>query len=204
MFSTEFFITSLVVILIPGTGVIYTVSIGLFHGSKASIFAALGCTLGITPSLLASILGLSAIMHTSAVFFQIVKFIGVIYLLYLAWSMFKNSTTLKLQEQHYKANMLLISLRGCLINILNPKLSLFFLAFLPQFISTNVQNPIFNMLVLGSIFMLMTLFVFILYGLLAHTSRVYIFQSSRIMTYIQRAFAVSFVALSAELAVSEN
>ena len=95
MFSTEFLITSLVVVLIPGTGVIYTVSTGLFLGWRASVAAAFGCTAGITPHLSASILGLSAILHMSALAFQAVKFAGAAYLLYLAWAMWRETGSLK-------------------------------------------------------------------------------------------------------------
>ena len=129
MFTTEFLITSLIVVLIPGTGVIYTISNGLFHGWRASILASVGCTAGIVPHLLAIILGLAALLHVSAIAFQIVKFIGVAYLFYLAWSMWKDTGTFKLQETNDKKKAQDIILQGFLINILNPKLSIFFLAF---------------------------------------------------------------------------
>lgn len=204
MISTEFLITSLIVVLIPGTGVIYTISTGLFQGSRASMFAALGCTAGIIPSLIACIFGLAIIIHTSAIAFQVIKFAGVAYLLYLAWSMWREVGALELKDDGHAVDVFVISLKGFLINILNPKLTLFFLAFLPQFIPEQAEDPLINMLVLGGVFMGMTLFVFILYGLLANSVRGYIASSPKIIKYVQRTFAVSFAMLGAKLALSER
>lgn len=204
MFSTEFLITALIVVLIPGTGVIYTISTGLFQGWRASIFAALGCTAGIIPHLCASVLGLATILHMSAVVFQLIKFIGVAYLLYLAWSMWQETGSLKLDDKKKTTNAWSISLKGFLINILNPKLSLFFLAFLPQFLPTQTKAPIIDMLILSSLFMGMTLLVFILYGLFANGVRVYVVSSPRIIKNTQRTFAVIFAALGIKLALAER
>jgi threonine/homoserine/homoserine lactone efflux protein len=204
MASTEFLLTSLIVVLIPGTGVIYTISTGLFLGSRASMFAAFGCTAGIIPSLIACILGLAAIIHTSAVVFQIIKFAGVAYLAYLAWSMWKESGVLELKNEGSKIGMWEVSLKGFLINILNPKLSIFFLAFLPQFVPAQTTSPLVNMLVLGVFFMGMTLIIFLLYGFLANSVRGYITRSPKAIKYIQRTFAASFAMLGAKLALAER
>ena len=142
MFSAEFLVTSLIVVLVPGTGVIYTVSAGLFLGWRASIAAACGCTAGIIPHLSASILGLSAILHASALAFQGVKFAGAIYLLYLAWSMWRETGTLSFDAPSDNQRAGRIAIRGFLINILNPKLSIFFLAFLPQFVPAGTADPL--------------------------------------------------------------
>jgi len=202
--NTEFLITSLIVVLLPGTGVIYTISTGLFQGARASLFAALGCTVGIIPSLLACILGLATIMHTSALLFQIVKFAGAGYLLYLAWGMWKDTGSLALNENTEKVSMLKVSSRGFLINILNPKLSVFFLAFLPQFIPAQAETPFINMLILGFVFMVMTLIVFISYGLLANSVSSYIVNSPKLMKYVQRSFSATFAMLGAKLALTER
>ncbi len=202
--SMEFFITSLIVVLLPGTGVIYTVSIGLLRGIKASIFAALGCTAGILPSMIASILGLAAVFNTSAVVFQSVKFIGVTYLLYLAWSMWKEGGEIKLQSKDKNLNLLKISFKGFLINILNPKLTLFFLAFLPQFIPAQTKTPIVDMLLLGGFFMVLTLFVFIIYGVFANSMRGYLVKSSKKIEKIQKTFAIIFALLAAKLALTRR
>tara|TARA_R110002073_G_scaffold119742_10_gene261249 strand:+ start:185 stop:799 length:615 start_codon:yes stop_codon:yes gene_type:complete len=204
MFTTEFLITSLIVVLIPGTGVIYTISNGLFHGWRASILASVGCTAGIVPHLLATILGLAALLHVSAIAFQIVKFIGVAYLFYLAWSMWKDRSTFKLRETNDKKKAQDIILQGFLINILNPKLSIFFLAFLPQFVPASVEAPVMNMIFLSITFMVMTFIVFVLYGIFAGSLRTYILHSPKIMKRAQRSFAVTFAALGTKLAFTDQ
>lgn len=202
--SFEYLVTTLIVVLIPGTGVIYTLSTGLMRGGRASIWAAFGCTMGIVPALLASVLGLAAIMHSSAIVFQIVKFVGVAYLLYLAWGMWKETGGLKFDEQAKPMSGLNTAFKGFLINILNPKLSLFFLAFLPQFIPENAAAPLVDFAVLSAIFMGVTFVVFVIYGLFAHGMRRYILGSDRIMRSVQRSFAVVFAGLAAKLALSER
>lgn len=204
MVSIEFLITSLVVVLIPGTGVLYTLSTGLFQGGRASLYAALGCTLGIVPSLTASVLGLSALMHSSALLFQLIKFAGVMYLLYLAWSMWKQTGRLELEESRSSVSRYRTVMRGILINTLNPKLTLFFLAFLPQFVPVQVEAPLTVMLVLGGVFMAMTLVVFMLYGMLAHSTRHYVVDSPRVTHYLQRTFAGVFALLGVKLAFAER
>lgn len=204
MFNTEFLLTSLVVVLIPGTGVIYTVSTGLFCGWRASIAAAFGCTTGIIPHLTASILGLSAILHMSAIAFQVIKYAGVIYLMYLAWSMWRETGSLKISSTDSTKTLRQIIVRGFLINILNPKLSIFFLAFLPLFVSPNISSPMFQMFILSAVFMAMTFIIFILYGLSANYVRKFIVNSEKVTTWLQKSFAIIFAALGAKLAMTEQ
>lgn len=204
MFSTEFLITSLIVVLIPGTGVIYTVSTGLFLGWRASISAALGCTTGIVPHLSASILGLSAILHMSAVAFQCVKYAGAIYLFYLAWSMWRETGAIKFNSPSSKKGHWQIAFRGFLLNILNPKLSIFFLAFLPLFVSPDTTSPLFDMFVLSIVFMAMTLIIFVLYGLSANMFRRRVANSPRLIVWLQRSFAATFAALGVKLAMTDQ
>lgn len=204
MFSTEFLLTSLIVVLMPGTGVIYTISTAIFAGKKQSLFAAMGCTAGIIPHLLATILGLAAILHTSAVAFTIVKYTGVVYLLYLAYSMWKENGTIQMDENTQNKSLVKIAIRGFLINILNPKLSIFFLAFLPQFVSPSSSSPVNEMLLLSFVFMVMTFVVFVIYGIFASQARVFIMNSPKIMLLVQRTFASIFVFFSAKLATAER
>lgn len=204
MVSAEFLITSLVVVLIPGTGVLYTVSTGLFSGWKASIAAAAGCTGGIVPHLLASILGLSALLHVSALAFQIVKFAGVAYLLYLAWSMWRETGALKFDASGKINSLWEIAARGFLINILNPKLSIFFLAFLPLFVSPTAALPTLQLFFLSAVFMGMTLVIFILYGILADGVRAHVGNSPRLVLWLQRLFAGTFAALGVKLAMTDQ
>lgn len=208
--SVDFFVTSLIVVLIPGTGVIYTLSFGVFRGALASTFAAFGCTLGILPHIAASVLGLAAILHASAIAFQVVKFAGVAYLFYLAWGIWRDNGKLAITEPedrngHGKGlgnDYLKIVIRGFLINILNPKLSVFFLAFLPQFVPAENANPLPLMIGLGAIFMLMTFVIFVGYGFGASYVRSYVLSSPRVMNWVRRSFAAAFAAFGLKLALT--
>lgn len=204
MIGTEFLITSLIVVLIPGTGVVFTVSTGVFMGWRASVFASIGCTAGIVPHLLASVMGLAAILHVSAVAFNILKFAGVAYLLYLAWRMWHEKGMIAFDRPSSAIGARSIMVKAFLLNILNPKLSIFFLAFLPQFVVPSGGSPLVQMLVLSAVFMGMTLAVFIVYGVLAHGIRAWILDSPRMRTWLNRSFAAAFAGLGVNLAMSER
>jgi threonine/homoserine/homoserine lactone efflux protein len=202
--SIEFLVTSLIVIVSPGTGVLYTLAAGLSRGSRASVVAAFGCTLGILPHMAAAIMGLAALLHTSALAFQTLKYLGVAYLLYMAWSALRKRGALKLEKELGARSAIEVTVTAILINILNPKLSIFFLAFLPQFVNTDEQHPLAHMVVLSSIFMLLTFVVFVGYGLFAASIRNHVISRPRVLTWMRRTFAAAFVALGAKLAVTER
>ncbi|HEY3178639.1 MAG TPA: LysE family translocator [Casimicrobiaceae bacterium] len=204
MVSLEFLITSLIVVLIPGTGVVFTVATGLVQGRRASIFAALGCTAGIVPHLLATVLGLAALMHTSAVAFQALKYAGVAYLLYLAYTMWKDKAAFVVDDAPSKNTGLGIVIKAILLNILNPKLTIFFLAFLPQFVEPGASSPLAQLLVLSGVFMAMTFTVFVVYGLLAHAFRRTVVESPRVQSWLRRGFAATFAGLGVQLALTER
>ncbi len=201
--SLEFLLTSLVVVLLPGTGVIYTLAVGLGHGFKASIAAAFGCTLGIVPAAIASIAGLAALLHTSALAFQTIKYLGVVYLFYMAWKILKDNTVMEVSENKAQTGFWRIATTGTLLNILNPKLSLFFLAFLPQFISPTAPNAMTSLIWLAVVFMAMTFVVFVAYGAFAASARDYVIRRPSVMKWIKRCFAGTFGFLGAKLAVSD-
>ena len=201
MLSLHFLLTALVVVIAPGTGVIYTLAIGLGQGRRPAIAAALGCTFGIVPHLLAATLGLAALLHTSALLFQVVKFAGVVYLLYLAWQVLKSDGALSVSANRSSDNLWRIARRGALINILNPKLSIFFLALLPPFLTGNPTTATAEMFGLGVVFMIMTFAVFVLYGVFAAAARDRLLSSERIMKWLNRSFAAIFAALGARLAL---
>ncbi|MEM8532090.1 MAG: LysE family translocator [Chloroflexota bacterium] len=203
MFSAEFLLTSLIVVLIPGTGVIYTISMGLFRGWRASIAAAIGCTVGIVPHLLASILGLSFILHMSAVAFQTIKLAGVLYLLYLAWAMWRDTGGMTFESDSPQHSLWQIALKAVLINILNPKLTIFFFTFLPLFIAPNTTAPTTELFLLSLVFMALTLVVFVLYGILASRVRTYVVHSPRAIVWLRRSFAAVFAGLGIRLALAE-
>lgn len=204
MISVDFLVTSLIVVLIPGTGVLYTVATGLFIGQRASFVAALGCTLGIIPALLASSLGLAALFHTSAVALQIIKYLGIIYLLYLSWQMWKTSSPLNVNSKGSQSTYLNIAIKGFLLNILNPKLSIFFLAFIPQFVPANQDGALSHILILGSIFMALTFAVFVIYGFLSCSFSLFIVNSKRATMTMQRLFSAGFEGLGLKLAFTER
>jgi threonine/homoserine/homoserine lactone efflux protein len=202
--SIEFLITSLIVVASPGTGVLYTLGTGLSRGSRASVIAAFGCTLGIVPHMAAAILGLAAILHTSAVAFQTFKYLGVVYLLYMAWNALREHGALRVEHNVDARSAVQVTVTAILINILNPKLSIFFLAFLPQFIDASEPHPISQMLVLSAVFMFMTFVVFVGYGLFAASIRTHVISRPRVLTWLRRTFAGAFVALGAKLAFAER
>lgn len=204
MITLEFLITSLVVVLIPGTGVVFTVSAGLVQGKRASLFASLGCTLGIVPHLLATVLGLAAVMHTSALAFQLLKYAGVAYLLYLAIATWRDRSAFVVQEGGARRSALSLTVKAFLLNILNPKLTIFFLAFLPQFVDPAATSPLGQLLLLSGVFMAMTFGVFVLYGLLAHAFRRAVIDSPRVQDWLRRGFSAAFAGLGAQLAFTER
>jgi threonine/homoserine/homoserine lactone efflux protein len=202
--SIEFLVTSLIVIVSPGTGVLFTLAAGLARGSRASVVAAFGCTLGIVPHMAAAILGLAALLHTSALAFQVFKYLGVAYLLYMAWSALKERGALRVETEVSARSAIQVTTTAILINILNPKLSIFFLAFLPQFVSADEPHPLSRMLVLSAAFMLLTFVVFVGYGLFAAAIRNHVISRPRVLTWMRRTFAAAFVALGARLALAER
>lgn len=204
MFTPEFLITSLIVVLIPGTGVVFTVSTGLAQGRRASFFASVGCTLGIVPHLLATVVGLATVLHTSALAFQLLKYAGVAYLLYLAVATWLDRSAFMVQPVQGKAGALGLVIKAFLLNILNPKLTIFFLAFLPQFVEPGATSPLLQLLGLSGIFMVMTFVVFVGYGLLAHAFRKAVIESPRVQRWLRRGFAGAFAGLGAQLALSER
>jgi len=202
--SIEFLITSLIVVVSPGTGVLYTLAAGLSRGARASIVAAFGCTLGIIPHMAAAITGLAALLHTSAMAFQTLKYVGVAYLLYMAWSTLREQGALSVETDMSPRSAARVIVNAILINILNPKLSIFFLAFLPQFISADDPHPLSLMVELSSVFMLLTFVVFVGYGLFAAAIRNHVISRPQVLAWMRRSFAAAFAALGLKLAFAER
>ncbi|NIJ11022.1 threonine/homoserine/homoserine lactone efflux protein [Saccharomonospora amisosensis] len=206
--SVEFLLTSLVVVITPGTGVLYTMAAGLARGVRASLVAAVGCTLGIVPHVLAAITGVAALLHTSAVAFQTLKYLGVAYLLYLAWSTLRERGALAVTRDSApdsaKRPASKVIASGIAVNVLNPKLTIFFLAFLPQFVSAGEPSALPRMLQLSGVFMLMTLVVFAGYGAFAAAIRTHVISRPAVLRWLRRTFAGAFVALGVRLALAER
>lgn len=200
--TLEYLLTSIIVILLPGTGVLYTLAAGLNAGIRASILAAFGCTLGILPHVAASIAGLAAVLHASALVFQVIKYLGVAYLLYMAFAVLKDSQSLRIAERDGRVPALRVITAGFLLNILNPKLSLFFLAFLPQFVPNGTPSPTLFMLWLAAVFMALTFIVFVVYGVFASAARHHVIARPGVTTWLRRGFAGAFGLMGLRLAFS--
>jgi threonine/homoserine/homoserine lactone efflux protein len=201
--TPEFLITTLIVVVTPGTGVLYTLAAGLSRGARASVIAAVGCTLGIVPHMLAAITGLAALLHASALAFDVIKYLGVAYLIYMAVAMWRDSGALTVSDTAPPHSAARVIASGVLINILNPKLTIFFFAFLPQFVNPTEPHALPRMLVLSGVFMLATFVVFAAYGVLAASVRSHVISRPRVMAWLRRSFAGSFVLLGAKLATTE-
>jgi threonine/homoserine/homoserine lactone efflux protein len=200
----SFLLTTLIVVASPGTGVLYTLAVALAQGSRASIAAAFGCTLGIVPQMVGAMLGLAAILHTSALAFAALKWCGVAYLLYMAWQALRESGALAISAEGARKSDRRVIVTAILINILNPKLSIFFFAFLPQFIAADEPHPLARLLELSAVFMLMTFVVFAVYGLFAASVRDRVISRPKAMAWLRRSFAAGFAALGARLALAER
>jgi threonine/homoserine/homoserine lactone efflux protein len=202
--SIEFLLTSLIVVASPGTGVLYTLAAGLSRGTRASVIAAFACTLGIIPHMAAAVTGLAALLHTSAVAFQTLKYAGVAYLLYMAWKTLQDHGALRIEKDIAARSARQVIVSGILINILNPKLSIFFFAFLPQFVSADEPNGLARMFELSAIFMLLTFVVFALYGVFAASVRNHVIARPRVLMWMRRTFAGAFAALGVKLALADR
>jgi threonine/homoserine/homoserine lactone efflux protein len=201
--STEFLLTTLIIVATPGTGVLYTLAAGLSRGARASVVAAIGCTLGIVPHMVVAITGLAALLHTSALAFDILKYVGVAYLLWMAWSTLRDEGALTVDETAPLSVRKVITV-GILINILNPKLTIFFFAFLPQFVSATEAQASLRMLELSAVFMLVTFGVFVVYGVFAAAVRNHVISRPRVLTWMRRTFGGAFVVLAGRLALTER
>ncbi|MBK9927115.1 MAG: LysE family translocator [Anaerolineales bacterium] len=204
MFKPEFLLASLIVVLIPGTGAVYTITTGITLKWRASLAAAVGCTLGIIPHILATVLGLSAILNMSAQVFSVIKLAGSAYLLYLAWNMWREAGTLELNKKNAETSVSQIIAKAIAINLLNPKLTIFFFAFLPLFVSKNSSSPTLEMIMLSAVFMGITFIVFALYGILSSSVSAYLMNSSRAIKRIQQAFAMILACFAIQLVFSEK
>ena len=202
--NIEFLLTSLIVVASPGTGVLVTLAAGLSRGPRAAVVAAFGCTLGIVPHMLAAVTGLAALLHASAVAFEVIRYAGVAYLLYMAWMTLREHGALSVAADGVPRSDREVIVSAILVNVLNPKLSIFFFAFLPQFVGAGEAAPVPRMLGLSLAFMLMTFAVFVLYGVFAASVRRQVVSRPNILAWMRRTFAAAFVALGVKLAVTER
>ena len=202
MLSAGFILTSLIVVLIPGTGVIYTVTTSLSGNRRSAVWAAAGCTLGIVPHILAGVLGISAIMNTSALLFRVIRILGILYLLYLGTGLIRSRGGIDVQ-QGAKEDIFRIVGKAVLLNLLNPKLTLFFLSFLPQFVTPHGPDPQYQLILLSLFFMGLTFIVFCIYGLAATAFRRILVSSPIIVDRIQKGFGLILIGFAGKLALED-
>ncbi|RNL61274.1 LysE family translocator [Nocardioides marmoriginsengisoli] len=198
--SLTFLITALVIVATPGTGALYTIAAGLTRGTRAALLAAFASTLGTVPHLVAAITGLAALLHASGVAFETIKYLGVGYLLWMAWNTWRDRGVLTVEAESAPRSWRSVLVTGVTINLLNPKLTLFFIAFLPQFVPAGSAHATWHMLALSGIFMALTFVVFALYGACAALLRDQVLARPVIVDRIRKTFAVCFAGLGARLA----
>ncbi|GAA5154504.1 LysE family translocator [Nocardioides marinquilinus] len=202
--TPAFLLTSFVIVATPGTGALYTLAAGLTRGARASVLAAFACTLGTVPHLVAAVTGLAALLHASGVAFAVLKYAGVAYLLWMAWSTWRDTGALRADDDRAPTSRRRVLGEGITLNLLNPKLTIFFFAFLPQFVPAGSDGAVLHMLGLSLVFMAMTFVVFAAYGVFAATVRDRVLARPRLVDRLRKGFAVSFAALGGRLALESR
>ena len=176
---------------------------GLSRGSRAGIIAAFGCTLGVLPHMVAAITGLAAILDASAIAFQAIKWLGVAYLLYLACQTLRDSA-IHVEDNRAPVSFWRVIRTAVLINLLNPKLTIFFFAFLPQFVPAGQPNGTWRIVGLSGVFMALTFVVFALYGVFAATVRTQVISRPNVMLWLRRTIAATYLLLAGRLATESR
>lgn len=204
--GVEFWVTSIVVTATPGTGALFTIAAGLARGARAGLVAALGCTLGIVPHMALALTGAAAVLAASSVAFETIKWLGVAYLLYVAWGTWRQTGVLSppTDESDELPSTGKVIGSAILVNLLNPKLTLFFFVFLPMFVNPAADGAVWRMAGLGGVFMAITLAIFAVYGVCAAWLRQYVVGRPRVMRWIGRGFAASFAVLAVMLAFTRQ
>jgi threonine/homoserine/homoserine lactone efflux protein len=200
--SIAFLLTSLVIVAMPGTGALITLSAGLSHGARAGVVTAFGCTLGIVPHLIAAVTGTAALLRASGIAFDVLRIVGVCYLLLMAVLTWRDTSRLTVEDQQPRRSATRVITSAVLANALNPKLTVFFFAFLPQFVPPHAHHELERLLLLSAVFMLMTFVVFVLYGIAASAARRHVIDRPEVVRRVRRVFAVSFVGLGVKLATT--
>ena len=194
---------SLLLIIAPGPDILFVVAQGVSSGKRAGFFTALGLAFGNSVHTLAAALGVSLIFKTSVIAFTVFKFAGALYLFYLAYKAIKHRKELiKMSEQDSRPAHHLIA-RGFLMNILNPKVALFFLAFLPQFVAKDAGSPFAQIIILGSIFIILVIIVFGAIGLTAGTFGQFLTRSRKANEALNWLCAAVFIGLGIKLVLTK-
>ncbi|MCU7815044.1 MAG: LysE family translocator [Candidatus Thiodiazotropha sp. (ex Lucinoma kastoroae)] len=197
------FATSIVLALVPGPDNLFVLTQSALHGSKSGWYATLGFSTGLIFHTIAVSLGVAAIFQTSELVFNLLKLVGAAYLLYLAWRFLQASNSQVVFKQLQKLNPWLLYRRGIIMNVMNPKVSLFFLALLPQFTHPDAGPMVLQMMTFGLVFIVATLIVFGGLAELAGAISPWLIRSHSAQRIIHRVAAVVFVVLAIKLLFAE-
>jgi len=195
---------SVALTLAPGPDNTFIVAQGISRGRKAAIITALGMCSGISVHTTAAALGVSALIYSSAAAFTLLKYAGAAYLLFLAWKSLKEQRILLSPGEAGGCDSRLLFRRGFLMNVINPKVALFFLAFLPQFVSANSGGVPLQMFLLGILFMAQAVVVFSIIGWLSGSIGNAVLKKPRIARWFGWLTAAIFAALGLRLALAER
>lgn len=195
---------SILLTIAPGPDNVFVVTQGVTRGRKAAVLTAIGMCSGISVHTTAASLGISAIFYSSAVAFNVVKFAGAAYLLLLAWKTIREHREIELRGNGGELSGFALFKRGFIMNVLNPKVALFFLAFLPQFVPPGSDNVALTMIMLGLIFMVQGMIIFIAIGLLSGAIGNYFLRKPRVSRLFSWLTAGIFAILGLRLALARN
>jgi threonine/homoserine/homoserine lactone efflux protein len=201
--SWAFLVTAFAVVATPGTGAVLTIAAGIKGGTRTALTTAAGCTLGIVPHLLAAITGTAALLRAGGLAFEVVRLLGVLYLVYMAISTWRDRGLLSVDDRP-RGSTRRIVLGAVAANLLNPKLTIFFFAFLPQFVDPREAGAVVQMLGLSAVFMVMTFVVFAGYGTFSSAMRHRVIDRPHVVRRLQRTFSLGYLALGARLAVTDR
>ena len=195
-----------VLVIAPGPDMAYMLARTVAQGRAAGFLAAAGINAGAYVHVCASVVGLTAVLAASSFAFTVIKWAGAGYLVWMGYrALTSKGEALKVEgAPTQKLRRRSIFWQGFWSDVLNPKVAIFFLAFLPQFVSVDDSNPLVRMLLLSAAFMLMTFVVFVGYGLFAASIRDHVISRPRVLTWMRRTFAAAFVALGARLAFADG
>lgn len=199
--SPEFLVTTIILTATPGTGAVFTAAAAISHGIRSGLAAAAGCTLGMIPHLALALTGAAALLAASAVAFESLRWIGVAYLLYMAWGTWR-STSLVAPQRDIAPSVRRTIATAILVNLPNPKLTLYFFVMIPMFVDPGAPGALPQMIRLGAAAMAITLAIFAAYALAASWLRRYVIGRPRVERWTGRVFALTFVLLAAFLALT--
>lgn len=200
----SFLMTSIVITATPGAGALFTIAAGISRGARAGMIAAIGCTLGIVPHLVLALTGVAVVVSTNRALFEALRWLGVGYMLSLAWGMWRDERGFAAGEGSVQPRATRVIREAVLVNLLNPKLTIFFFVFLPMFVGGSASAAPLQLAGLGAAFMVITLVIFGVYGVAAARLGRFVTARPRINRLLGRGFAVTFVVLAGLLAIAPH